>query len=112
MHIEIKLERHIHQMRTPLGLVPVEYDQRRILGRDASDPANPWLLIGYVGTQQMAPINFVRDPQGREWPQAVKQLVRDQVAEQLGAGPRRESQPPDIQPAEPEPEQLDDEDDD
>lgn len=89
--ITIELRPHVGQQRTALGPVNVEFAQRLIF---ATGENGQTLQVGLVGTQPGAPINFLRQPNGQEWPPAVKDLVRQAVARELGAGVRREGQPP------------------
>jgi hypothetical protein len=111
MQITVELRPHVHYRKTALGRVPVVYAQSKIFARDASDPTSQWILVGYVGTQPDAPINYLRAPDGLAWPEPIKQIIRAAIADQMGAGQRRESQPPDPQRADPEPaEDLQDED--
>ena len=108
--IAVELRRHKGQRATPLGPVEVTFDQYQIL---VSNPQAGGRLFhaGYVGTKPGAPINWLRMPTGGEWPEPIKQAVRDAIAEQLGAGTRKEAQPPEPQTVEPEEEEEDLDDD-
>lgn len=108
MQIQVRLGPHIGIQQTPLGPIEVEHAQHIIW---ASTDGKPELQVGYVGKQPNAPINLLRQPNGQEWPEAVKAAVRAQIAEQLGAGVRSESQPPPWQPELDDDEGFDFEDD-
>lgn len=104
--IVVGLIPHVGVQATPLGPVQVEHDQWIIW---AARRGEGELQVGYVGKKPGSPINFLRQPNGQPWPELIKQAVRDYVAAELGAGDRRESQPP--PPSPPEPEEWDDDED-
>jgi hypothetical protein len=91
MDIHVELRPHTGLMNTQLGRVEITHAQKIIM---AGKPDGPLLQVGYVATHPGAPINFLRQADGREWPKPIKDAVRAAVAEELGAGERRESQPP------------------
>ena len=109
LNILVGLKPHIGTQRTPLGDVEVEFSQYFIW---AAKPGEGEIVVGLVGKQPGAPINFYRQPNGQPWPEAIKQAVREHVAAMLGAGERREGQPPAPAPPELEEEEYEIRDDD
>lgn len=98
--IDVELRPHRGFQQTRLGPLPVEHNQYEIY---AGKPGERRQRIGYVGKQPNAPINFLRQPNGQEWPEVVKQAVRQAIANKLpGDDERREAQPPEQQPDEPD----------
>jgi len=107
--IAVELRPHKGIQRTALGPVEVEHDQYMIFAQGGDGPL---CHVGYVGKQPLAPVNFLRQPSGQPWPEPIKQAVREAIATQLGAGERRECQPPELQPEEDEADDFDDDDSD
>jgi hypothetical protein len=103
----VELKRHKGMQATPFGPVEVTFEQYLILVRQLQPAESAPMHVGYVGTQPNAPINWLRMPNGNEWPEPIKQAVRQHIAYELGLGTRKEGQPPAVQPAE----ELDDLDD-
>jgi len=97
MDIQVELRPHIGKQPTAFGPIEVEHNQWMIFARREG---GPMLHVGYVGKQPNAPINFLRQPNGQPWPEAVKEIVRQAIAEECGDGSRSEAEPP--EPEDPE----------
>jgi len=97
--IKVELRKHVGIQQTRLGSIEVEHAQRLIMVTLVqNDGTEATSQVGLVGTQPGAPINFMRQPSGQEWPKPIKDAVRKQVALELGDESRNEAQPPAPQP--------------
>lgn len=104
----VELRRHKGLQPTPVGPVEVTFEQYQILVSQSEPVQSAQMHVGYVGTQPNAPINWLRMPGGNEWPEVIKQAVREQIAAELGDGSRKEGQPPPVQVVSADPEDDDD----
>jgi len=100
--VEVELVPHTIKQESDLGPVDVFVNQYKIRARL---PGSKFQWVGYVGSHKNAPVLFTRQRNGREWPEAIKEAVRDGVADAIGRGVRKEVQPP-------EPTDIEDEDND
>jgi len=107
----VELRQHKGMQATPFGPVEIVFAQYLILVRQTATVESALMHVGYVGTQPGAPINWLRMPGGAEWPEPIKQAVREHIAETLGVGTRKEGQPPELRlPADDDWRDLEDDD--
>jgi len=108
----VELRQHKGIQATPVGPVEIFFAQYQILVKQTEPVQSAEMHCGYVGTQPGAPINWLRMPNGSEWPEPIKQAVRDHIAVELGAGTRKEGQPPELRVVPEEDDDWDDVEDD